>query len=361
MTIPAALTDLYQDRAAAARAWKAAGGKVVGYFADDVPTTLIEAAGFLPYRIWGDPKGGQPAAMARGPIDVRADRLEFVNSWVTLIDTGRYDFIDHFVVSNSRKYVLQLAERLRALAAPPSFHILDRALGQSAAARDYNRRQVSKLTAALEGWAGAAISPGALGDAVARCNERAAELRRIAALREDARLSGSDALRILGAARWMHSGDFLPPVRAIAGGDTLCGARLFVSGSGQDHDTAYEAAEAAGAVIVGESHNWGGRLLEMAIAEGDPFDAVGAHYAASADFIVPLLESVEAAAVRCARSGADAVLTLLFAHDEAPLWEAPTEQAAFGLPAVTLAEMPYRTDVARIADAVTTLARKAAA
>ncbi|RYY44491.1 MAG: 2-hydroxyacyl-CoA dehydratase [Sphingomonadales bacterium] len=342
VTLPPALADLYRDRTAAARAWRAAGGRVVGYFADDVPTALIEAAGFLPYRIWGDPEGGQPAAMARGPIDVRADRLEFVNSWVHLIDRGRFDFVDHFIVSNSRKYVLQLAERLRALAKPPSFHILDRALGQSDLARDYNRRQVPKLVAALEGWAGEPISADALSVAIRRYNDRATELRRIAGLRAEARISGTEALRAISAARWMHSSHYLPLIRAVNQQPTIAGRKLFVTGSGQDQDAAYAAAETAGAVIVGESHNWSARLLEAGIPDGDPFDAIGGHYADQADFITPLRDSVDATVSRCRNSGAEAVLTLIYAYDDAPLWEAPSERAAIGLPTITLAELPYR-------------------
>lgn len=352
MSIPAALTDLYRDRASAARAWKATGGKVVGYFADDVPTALIEATGFLPYRIWGDPAGGQPAAMARGPIDVRADRLEFVNSWVHLIDQGQFDFVDHFIVSNSRKYVLQLAERLRALANPPSFHILDRALGQSEAAQDYNRRQVRKLVAELEGWAGQPVSADALTGAISRYNDRAAELRRIAALRRESKLTGTAAIHAISAARWTHSRDYQPLIRAVEAQPAIQGRKLFLTGSGQDHDIAYAAAESSGALIVGESHNWGARLLEAAIPDGDPFQAIAGHYAAHADFIVPLRASIEAAATRCAESGAEAILTLIYAFDDAPLWEAPSEHTAIGLPATTLAELPYRIAAERLREAL---------
>jgi benzoyl-CoA reductase/2-hydroxyglutaryl-CoA dehydratase subunit BcrC/BadD/HgdB len=361
VTLPAALSELYRDRTADARAWRARGSKVVGYFADDVPTALIEAAGFLPYRISGDPEGGQPAAMARGPIDVRADRLEFVNSWVHLIEQGRYDFVDHFVVSNSHKYILQLAERLRALARPPSFHILDRALGTSDAAQDYNRRQLPKLTAALEGWAGTPIDAEAMAASIARYNQRASALRRIGELRREGRVSGTNALRLIATARWMHGRDYLPLINSMTSSAPLLGLRLFVSGSGQDHDTAYAAAEAAGALIVGESHGWSARLLELTMPEGDPFDAVASHYATHADFIVPLPQSVAASATRAAKSGADALLTLIFAHDDAPLWEAPSERAAIALPTAVLAEHPYRIDEDAVRAAVATLTKGNAA
>jgi len=45
----------YDQRDLAARAWKAKGGKVVGYFCDKVPDEMILAAGFFPLRLSGDP------------------------------------------------------------------------------------------------------------------------------------------------------------------------------------------------------------------------------------------------------------------------------------------------------------------
>ena len=48
------LKSAYVERKAAARAWKAKGGKVVGYLDHTTPQELIEAAGMMPYRISGD-------------------------------------------------------------------------------------------------------------------------------------------------------------------------------------------------------------------------------------------------------------------------------------------------------------------
>jgi benzoyl-CoA reductase/2-hydroxyglutaryl-CoA dehydratase subunit BcrC/BadD/HgdB len=52
----------YQQRDLAAREWKDRGGKVAGYFCDNVPEEMILAAGFFPFRISGDPWGGTELA-----------------------------------------------------------------------------------------------------------------------------------------------------------------------------------------------------------------------------------------------------------------------------------------------------------
>src|SRR5271168_1343813 len=50
------LRDCYTHRTAAAHAWKAQGGKIIGCFEDNVPAELCMAAGFLPYRLSGNPR-----------------------------------------------------------------------------------------------------------------------------------------------------------------------------------------------------------------------------------------------------------------------------------------------------------------
>jgi len=63
------LAGLYADPLRAAQAWKATGGKVVGYLEDNVPDELIAAAGFFPLRIKGSPDTDT------GLVDDRVDRL----------------------------------------------------------------------------------------------------------------------------------------------------------------------------------------------------------------------------------------------------------------------------------------------
>ena len=69
MTVLDTFRHHYRHRDRAARAWKAAGGKVVGYLCDNVPEELIMAAGFLPYRLSGDPRVGADA------LDATSSRL----------------------------------------------------------------------------------------------------------------------------------------------------------------------------------------------------------------------------------------------------------------------------------------------
>ncbi|MHA6623534.1 2-hydroxyacyl-CoA dehydratase [Pseudonocardia sp. DLS-67] len=343
--VPANLDEAYRDREAAARRWHAGGGTVVGYFADDVPVPLIEAAGHFPFRISSDPGGDHPATMARGPRDVRADRFEMVNSWVHLFATGHYDFVDRVVVSNSRKYVLQVHERLSALPAPPRLTVFDRALGDTDRARGFNRRQVYRLADRVGGTA----ARDRLREAIDDADRRAALVRRLAGLREAGRprVSGAEALRALGAARFLPARRYNPLLErfldAAVDRPPLTGPRLFVIGSPLDRDDRYELIEREGAVIVGEHHGWGGHLLERAIGRGDPpLDALAEHVHSGPDLVFPLAAHVAGIRERVARARADAVLFHVYEHDDATLWEVPSVRRALTVPSVYLAEQPFR-------------------
>ena len=63
-----ALRAHYQQRDQAARAWRSNGGRVVGYLCDNVPEELIMAAGFMPYRLSGDPHTGRSAVCTAQPF-----------------------------------------------------------------------------------------------------------------------------------------------------------------------------------------------------------------------------------------------------------------------------------------------------
>lgn len=95
----------YRQRDAAALDWKKNGGKVVGYFCDNVPEELIMAAGFLPLRISGDPwEGTEVAEGYRMPYPV----VTFVETMMNKLLTGKYDFLDYLVIPHARDQIWRL-------------------------------------------------------------------------------------------------------------------------------------------------------------------------------------------------------------------------------------------------------------
>ena len=98
------MKTVYKRRDLAAKEWKEKGGKVVGYFCDSVPDEMILAAGFLPFRISGDPLIGTE----------RADKYTepvyegFVRSMLNGLLSGHFDFLDYLIIPHSRDSIQAL-------------------------------------------------------------------------------------------------------------------------------------------------------------------------------------------------------------------------------------------------------------
>jgi benzoyl-CoA reductase/2-hydroxyglutaryl-CoA dehydratase subunit BcrC/BadD/HgdB len=354
----------YNDRDRAARQWKAAGGRVVGYVADNVPEELIAAAGFLPYRLSGDPDAGFDALQQylfpfypKYTTSFRQLELEFVNSIMQLLFAGRYDFVDYLVVPNARKAILSIHAHLREAKAfypdlnLPETYVLDRTMTGYFDAAVFNRRKIVQLKAQLEAWSGKAIGDGDLSRAIALGNEGRALLQQVVAMRAEAKISGVDALAIFGSSKLMpckqHNDllrEFLASAQQFA---SRPGPRLFVGGSPLDNSELYALIESCGATIVGENHYWGNRCSEHPIRDDvAPLDAIAdRHHKVPTDIQYPLSASIDQCAVRAAASKAQGAVFNVYRLDDHQGWDAPDEMRALkeqGIPSLYLAEQPYK-------------------
>lgn len=376
MTALQEIAAAYADRTAAARAWKAAGGKVVAYLCDTTPEELIEAAGFMAYRITGDPETPPDSLKQylfpfwkKHSLSSRQVKQGMNNSMLDLLFRGRYDFVDYLVIAYSRKNYLAFWSQLTDAKKHypdlqiPELYILDRAITPFFDSGLFNRDRVFDFKAKLEAWSGKPITDAALSAAVAARNENKRLLRSALALRqaEPPRLSGVEALHVIAASQ------FLP----IAQANTLTaaaleeaaaragrpGPRVFVGGSPQDNTQLYEAIESQGATVVGEDHNWGSRYAEFLVDEAlGPTEGVAERYHKKPAAVqYPLSAAVAACRKRAEDCGAQGAVFSVYAHDDHQLWDIPDEQNALrdaGIPSIYLQEQPYRLDKAAVTGAV---------
>lgn len=371
------LRHVYAHRDEAARAWKASGGKVVGYFEDNVPEELILAAGFMPYRLSGDPhqptdtlkKYLYPFWKKHGLSD-RQVKLGFLMSMLDLIFRGRYDFVDYLVIPYSRKGVLgywqQLGDAKRGYPdlQIPEFWLLDRAITPGFDSSLFNQARTLGLKEQLERWAGRSISDEQVTDAIGLTNairEKTAELAR---LRREGRVSGTDALALIGAGRLTAREDYLEALTAaieqLATAPVRAGKKLFLAGSPQDNDQLYRAVEASGATIVAENHYWGNTVAEYPVrTDMPPVMAVADMYHKKpAAVVYPIQRAIDEVVARAQAAGADGVVFNVYADDALEIWSIPDTidaLAAVGIPSLYLSEQPYLiADPAAITDRITT-------
>jgi len=351
----------YRDPHRAARAWKAAGGVVVGYLCDNVPVELIDAAGFLPVRITGNPEGSVEAV--RRYVDglfQPTRRIGFAESMLARLLDGTYAYLDNVIVPHNRHAIQAIYQELLRAGATypelrlPRLHLLDKSWLPFYASEAFNRDRLLDLHRVLESWVGRPITNEALAEAIAARNEQRSLLRRVAALRaaDPPRLSGVDALHVIGAAMTMPVREHTALLRALlAGADRLPpreGLRVFVGGSPHDNPARYAVVEACGATVVAEDHCWGNRAADFAVrTDLEALQALAArfHQRPACSIAFPLIVTVEGCVDPATEARAEAAIFFDLEHETAQVWETPDEirsLAEHGIPSLHLREQPYR-------------------
>ena len=352
----------YQQRDLSARQWKENGGKVVGYFCDNVPEEFIMAAGFFPLRLSGNPNGDTAKVGNYSEEGNVFYREGFVASMLHMILNGAYDFVDYLIVPHARDSVHRLYTTLKRYKVTgrsqniPELFYLDNLHTAFYSAGIYNSKWWLDMKAQLEEWSGKPIETDKLSQAIEITNGNKSLLKQLADLRaaDPPRVSGVEALQIIGACmfmpkeehnrllkQWLEDAGQLPEKG---------GARVFVEGSPQDNLQLYNIIESCGATVVAEDNCWGNRYSDVPIdTRLDPTEAVITRYnnKSPCTRMYPLSRRVDYCLQSAQDAKAQAVVFNIYRFDEMQAWEVPDEIAALeenGIPSLYLKNQPYRID-----------------
>ena len=352
----AELYRVYRDREAEAARWRAGGGRVLGKLGFDVPDELAIAAGFLPVQVYADP--GRPLPLADKYLEYAFDPV--VRSQFQKLTDGTYRRqLDALAISNSTDVIVRIFLYLREIRRSepevpvPPLTFIDWLFTRNRIHQARNELVVRLFMEQLAQWSGRPLAEDAVRAAAQLCNEDRAALRAMARLRRgrEVRITGSEALVIIGAAFFMERGRHARLVRQVtAAAETwpvLDGPRLFVTGSAQEDTALYEKLEDAGAVVVGEDHDWGDRFYERDFPMDYPVvRAVVDRYmlrefSSKKAFVSQRVAALDRAV---AATAADAVLFYTNIYDDSGSWDYPSQRRSLerqGIPSLHLAKMQY--------------------
>lgn len=264
----AALKDVYDHRDREAARWRAAGKKVIGELGCDVPDELILAAGMLPVRICADPE--RPLAETDKYLEYAFDpmvRAQFEK----IVDGTYYDQIDALAISNSTDVIIRVFLYLREIhrvepeKKVPPVAFIDWLFTRHRIHQVRDEFIIGLFKQQVEAWAGRPITDEEIRAAGRICNEDRQALREMARLRRgpEVRISGSEALVIIGAGLFMDRAEHARLVRQVtadaAQWPVLTGPKVYYTGANQEDTVLYDKIEAAGMVVVGEDTDWGDR------------------------------------------------------------------------------------------------------
>ncbi len=315
--------DAFARPEAVADRLRAQGRPIARVVGSDIPRELLLAAGLTPVRLTAAP--GLPT--------LRTDRLMGMSSLParsrSLIDQLlSLPTTDRIVLSHAEAELPQLFAVLRELAALGEIHVgavdfIDLKHLPRDSTRDYNRRRLAGLQSVLAD-AGLPVRDGELTRVIAASNEQRRVLQQLMRWRLEQRLSGTDALQIIGSAA------ILPPeehVERLSGLQHAqlperTGPRVFLTGSRHESVNQYALLESCGLTIVGEDQDWGdpwyADLIDTAI---EPLAALADPALRRPAVGRSLDQRAATLPADLARCRPDALIELCFPADESPPWQ----------------------------------------
>ncbi len=269
------LADHYADRLAAARSARAAGRPVVGRIGHQVPVEPILAAGCMPVLVSADLGIATPQA----DVYIDPELPPEIRALCESALRGELEFLDLLVLSRPYDKLFYFMKELHRLGRAPKFPpfiIHDLMHSQREAVQAYNQGRYRALLDRLERVGTRPLDTTTLGEAVALTNQVRASQRRLAALRSAGRLSGAQALQIIGAGFFMHPADYLADLQACVqaleqapASNPVPGLRVVLASSQPLQDLAlHEALAEAGVNVIAEDDAWGARAAGSDIATG---------------------------------------------------------------------------------------------
>ena len=353
----------YREPFAAAQAFKARGGAVIGYLTANAPVELIEAAGMFALRIDGGGIADTPLA------EVFVERLldPTVRGACERLLRGELDFLDALILPRTTDSVQRLyyylceQERTKAAGLPRLlFYDLLHTPWYSSAEHSFHSLQ--RLRGALAEIGGRPIGDDDLAAAIAVSNRRRSALESCLEARRarPAGVSGVEAHYVFAAARRLPASQFIEAAagvyKSVKGRSVGKGVRLVLAGNAPDTDALHGAFEATGAVVVGDFHDRGelsfGPPIDASLL---PLRAINEHYHRYSSSPRSFPSQPDRLVAFAREAGADAVIFFYYAEEEVLAWDYPSQRDrldAAGVPSLCLSAQPYRVDPARIAAAV---------
>ena len=351
----ARLRGAYDDRLGEAARRKAAGSILVGYFLNAVPVELIAAAGLDPIRLVGDP--ARSVATADRYMEEYFDGE--VRAIFSALVEGDMAMLDLLVVPRTAEIYLQLYYFLREIpkwepdAKLPPVHLWDFLQTQRFTTAKYDLGRLRDLAERLVAAGGTRVDDAALAEAIGQANRLRGALIAVSDFwhGETRRLSGSDALRVIGAASVLPPGEAVAVLEALVADPPAplpeAGPRLLLKGSPQ-HDTRFcDLVESCGAAVVAHDHIAGDRTFTAPVAtDGDPWEALVHHYQSNVPGPRAYPQAREDAAflALAQRARVDGVVFFHDEWDDTLGWEYPDQKAlldAAGIPSLFLKRQPY--------------------
>ncbi|MFW6125714.1 MAG: 2-hydroxyacyl-CoA dehydratase subunit D [Chloroflexota bacterium] len=269
-------------------AWRARGGKVIGYYCTYVPVEIIHAAGMLPYRI----RATGSTSSDLGDVYTYRTMCTFCRHSLDQAMRGEYQFLDGLVALFSCDHVRRLydiwkAGKVQPSAPPFYFYFLSMPMKAEEETEEWLAGGLERFRRNMEQHFQVAISDGALRSSIKVFNERRRLLRSLYELRQqDAPpITGAEVLQILVASTSMPPEDFNEMLKRLLeelkgrDGFSEYRVRLLLGGGELDNPEYVKLIEDLGGLVVTDFLCFGTRdFWDLVDEEAEPIPALAKRY-----------------------------------------------------------------------------------
>lgn len=266
--------------------WKENGGRVLGYFCSAMPTEMVTAAGFFPFRLRATGSTGTELSDSY----FSSLNCSFPRHAFNMALKGEYDFIDGLVLFNSCDHIRRIYDHWIRQIETPFVKILSLPKKAETPQVEWFREELSILRDDMQDQFGVQITDDKLRESIKLHNETRGLLRKLYELRkaDNPPITGAQTLAITVASTAMPVERCNQLLRELlddvnnAEGTTGHRARLMVMGGELDNPEFMKVVEEQGGLVVADSLCFGSRLLWKDVDENvsDPLTALAQYYVA---------------------------------------------------------------------------------
>jgi benzoyl-CoA reductase subunit C len=274
----------YGDYGYRARALKQAGKRMMGYISAAAPVEIIQAAGFTPVRIKGDPK--EAVTKAYGSMETLV--CPFLLNAYNLALKGRYDYLEGIVIPHTCDSVSRTYEVWKRNFPLPYYHFLNVPHLDGAPSLKFFTEILKTFIKSLEQFTGKEISRQDLAGAVLAYNDLRRTMRDLYDLRkaDQPLISGIEMIKLLVAVKALPVDESTALVRQVTkevkGRKTSSPQkplRVMLVGDQIDDTALIEIIENTGAKVVMDDISVGSKLYYADMeATSDPVDGIAKYY-----------------------------------------------------------------------------------
>jgi benzoyl-CoA reductase subunit C len=274
---------LYKDYGSRVRDLKKQGKKIIGYLCSLTPIEIIDAAGFIPFRIKGDVNERITAA------DTQIETLvcPLVRSAYDVVLKNKYDFIEGIVIPHSCDSVCRTYDIWKSTPGFKFSHLINVPHTSKPASLEFYRNLLVTFRKALGEYAGKEISDKDIKESIKKYNQYRSIVRKLYDLRKQnpPLITGSQIAKILIAGMSLPVNEATDMITKIINEvkteapKNNKNPRLMIIGAELDSAAFIELVEDSGAAVVTDDLCPGLREYEEDVAsKSDPIAAIAERY-----------------------------------------------------------------------------------